>query len=263
VITDDEVMRLFERADPARVDDAAPVIDAAGYLYTLRERSSNVTLIDTEPTPIRPPSRHRWPIIIAAAAAVVLLVVGAVIVAARDNATVPEIPAGPPPTLAPATPAIEAKVAAPESITACVNAGPEVTHGTDERIEVSLPDGTMVVERRRGYTWRQVLGDVSDPRLDGAWYQSWDGDAYTLPGGEPGPLISAVTLRAENDEGAWQGSSVSIELPDGTATSAPLVMTGEGAYQGLTAVLAGEGCFQGYIIEVPAPPLPNTAEDGG
>jgi hypothetical protein len=168
-----------------------------------------------------------------------------------------------PPTLVPATPAIEAKVAAPESITACVNAGPEVTHGTDERIEVSLPDGTMTVERRRGYTWRQVLGDVSDPRLDGTWYQSWDGDAYTLPGGEPGPLISAVTLRAENDEGAWQGSSVSIELPDGTATSAPLVMTGEGAYQGLTAVLASEGCFQGYIIEVPAPPLPNTAEDGG
>jgi hypothetical protein len=107
VITDDEVMRLFERADPARVDDPAPVIDAAGYLYTLRERSSNVTLIDTEPTPTRLPSRHRWPIITAAAAVVVLLVVGAVILAARDNATVPEIPADPPQTLAPATPAEE------------------------------------------------------------------------------------------------------------------------------------------------------------
>jgi hypothetical protein len=32
VITDDEVMRLFERADPARVKDPAPVIDATGYL---------------------------------------------------------------------------------------------------------------------------------------------------------------------------------------------------------------------------------------
>ena len=43
MITDDEVMRLFERADPARVDDAAPVVDAAGYLDALRTRSSNVT----------------------------------------------------------------------------------------------------------------------------------------------------------------------------------------------------------------------------
>jgi hypothetical protein len=149
-------------------------------------------------------------------------------------------------------------VAPPEYVTVCVSAGPEVTRGTDELIEVSLPDGTMTLDRRRGWTWRQAVGDVSDPRLDGAWYQSFDADLYTLPGDQPGPGISAVTLRAENDEGAWQGSSVSIEFPDGTVTSPPLVMTGEGAYEGLTAVLGGEGCFQGYIIEVPAPPVPNT-----
>lgn len=44
MITDDEVMRLFERADPARVDHAAPVIDAAGHLDALRTRSIEVKL---------------------------------------------------------------------------------------------------------------------------------------------------------------------------------------------------------------------------
>jgi hypothetical protein len=54
VITDDEVMRLFERADPARLDDSAPVIDAAGYLDTLRTRSIDVTLTKT---PRHPPDQ--------------------------------------------------------------------------------------------------------------------------------------------------------------------------------------------------------------
>ena len=40
MITDDEVMRILERADPARVDDEIPMIDAAGYLDGLREGAS-------------------------------------------------------------------------------------------------------------------------------------------------------------------------------------------------------------------------------
>jgi hypothetical protein len=72
VITDEEVMRLFERADPARVEDTAPDVDATGYLATLRTRSSNVTLIDTEPASTGPKTGHRRVYItIAAAAAVV------------------------------------------------------------------------------------------------------------------------------------------------------------------------------------------------
>jgi hypothetical protein len=39
-------------------------------------------------------------------------------------------------------------------------------------------------------------------------------------------------------------------------------MTGEGSYEGLTAIIAGPGdiCKSGYIIEgsVPAPPVPQT-----
>jgi hypothetical protein len=87
VITDDEVLMLFERADPARLADARPVPDAAGYLDALRARSINVQLIETDqpPTePTTPTNRHRWPLI-AAAAAVVLVVAGALVFAGRDE----------------------------------------------------------------------------------------------------------------------------------------------------------------------------------
>lgn len=89
MITDDEVMRLFERADPARGDHVAPVIDAAGYLDALQTRSSTVVTIETTPSPTEPTNRHRWRFTAAAAAAVVAIGVGALILAARDDETEP------------------------------------------------------------------------------------------------------------------------------------------------------------------------------
>jgi hypothetical protein len=106
VITEDEVMRLLERADPARRVDAAPAVDAVGYLDALRTRSIAVTTLDTKPTPNRPP-RRRWPIVAVAAAAVVAVVVGGLVLAARD-ADDPRVPAGPSTTAAPGTAAAEA-----------------------------------------------------------------------------------------------------------------------------------------------------------
>jgi hypothetical protein len=50
-------------------------------------------------------------------------------------------------------------------------------------------------------------------------------------------LSRVSTKRIENDEGAWQGSAVCLLQPDGTIYEAPLVMTGEGAYEGLTAIV--------------------------
>ena len=55
MITDDEIMRLFELADPARDDDGARMVDAAGYLDALQTRSYDMT-IDQIP-PRRRPSR--------------------------------------------------------------------------------------------------------------------------------------------------------------------------------------------------------------
>jgi hypothetical protein len=99
VITDDEVMRLFERADPARDDDVASVIDATGYLDALRTRSSYVTTVEINPRHTGSPSRHRWRLIAAAAAAGVLIIGGALMLAAtRDDAAGPvtDTPENPP-----------------------------------------------------------------------------------------------------------------------------------------------------------------------
>ena len=88
MITDDEVMRVLERADPARCDDVAPLIDAAGYLDALRTRTTTVALVDDEPTRPERTGRHRWSIVTTAAAAVLLIVVGALIVTTRDEEVV-------------------------------------------------------------------------------------------------------------------------------------------------------------------------------
>ena len=107
MITDDDVMRLFERADPARYDHATPVPDATGYLDTLRTRSIDMTITQTTPLPTEPKRPHRWPILLAAAA-LVSIVVGALVFAARDDVTDPVTPAAPsaaplPPVTATAT----------------------------------------------------------------------------------------------------------------------------------------------------------------
>ena len=92
MITEDEATRLLKRADPARNDDSAPILDATGYLAALRTRSTTVTLTDTEPTPTRPEHRHRWPII-AIAAAVVAILVGGLVLVTRDDDPNEQIPA--------------------------------------------------------------------------------------------------------------------------------------------------------------------------
>jgi hypothetical protein len=161
----------------------------------------------------------------------------------------------------------------PVEFTACVQPGPEVARGTDEQIEVAVPDGEMTIERSRGYTWRLRVSDVSDPRLDGTWFTSWDADQYVGPGDDPGPVFVTMTQRIVTDEGAWQGSAVRLEFPDDDPPRFPLeVLIGEGAYEGLTAVVQPDDSVtdpsgpcpnnRGYIIEgsVPAPPVPQTGQ---
>ena len=58
-----------------------------------------------------------------------------------------------------------------------------------------------------------------------------------------------------------------LRFPDDTGYLGPMVMVGEGAYEGLTAIVAfesfGDDCaVRGYIIEggVPAAPVPQTGQ---
>jgi hypothetical protein len=150
---------------------------------------------------------------------------------------------------------------APVEITGRILCGPEVQHGNLARNVVPLDDGEMIIVRDRGFAWRQSTNSMSDPRLEGTVHQSADSDSYTLPGGEAGPELGISTKRIENDEGAWQGSSVQLKLPDGTWEEAPYVMVGEGAYEGLTAIYSvdifdcGEDIW-GYIIDGTIPAIP-------
>ena len=77
MITDDEIMRLFELADPAHDDDGARMVDAAGYLDALQTRSYDMTLTEITEAPTKPPRDNRWLLTAVIAAAIVLIVAGA------------------------------------------------------------------------------------------------------------------------------------------------------------------------------------------
>jgi hypothetical protein len=87
MITDDEVMRLLEEADPGRAADISPVSDARSYLDTLRS-TIDVPAVATVPTSI-PPTRRRVRPVVAAVAAVTVLVLGAVALVSRDESGPP------------------------------------------------------------------------------------------------------------------------------------------------------------------------------
>jgi hypothetical protein len=87
LITDDEVMRVLEQANPASVDDPIAMLDVGVYRDVLDARNMTVTLIDSEPTPSEPSGGRRWLMLVAAAAAVVLVATIALVVTGEDDAT--------------------------------------------------------------------------------------------------------------------------------------------------------------------------------
>ena len=151
----------------------------------------------------------------------------------------------------------------PGEFTICVPHNSPLRTGTDEQVVVAHPDGDMTIERQRGYTWSGTH-TATDPRFSGTHYYSWDADSYTLASGDEGPLVYGEGLRIENADGAWQGRGTGATLPDGTMAHGPLLLTGEGTYQGLTAFLVGmdQSCFinwRGIVMEIPAAPVPATS----
>jgi hypothetical protein len=112
VITDDEIMRLFEQADPAR-DDGVRMVDAAGYLDALRTRSYDMQLIDTTEAPTKTPRDNRWVLAAIVAAAIVLIVAGALIVSGGNDE---EVPSGPPTSVLETAPTTLVEQAAGQSV---------------------------------------------------------------------------------------------------------------------------------------------------
>jgi hypothetical protein len=135
----------------------------------------------------------------------------------------------------------------PTEFTGTLRCGPPVSPdraGTEERLEVG-DEGLVLTRGRRG-AWRQS-GSFSDPRLEGAVYATFQWDNYAPSGAGVGPSVTVFAFRIENEEGAWQALGHNAMFGDGTSTEAPVVLIGEGAYEGLVAIFEGteiEPCGQ-------------------
>src|SRR5262245_39957007 len=86
MITDDEVMRLYEEADPARDEPVDAPTDAAEYLDVMRtrERGGQVITVDLEAAP-RAPAGHRRLLVAAAAVALVVALAVSGIAISNDD----------------------------------------------------------------------------------------------------------------------------------------------------------------------------------
>jgi len=203
----------------------------------------------------------------AAAAAVLILAVGggSLILGGGLGA---RATAAPSPTAAPSVNATQAPTASqagavivPGQFTACVPSNTELKTGTHEQSTVAAPEAGTTLEQTRSFTWKGAM-TATDPRFSGTHYYSWDANTYTSSS-QSKQSAYAEGHRIENADGAWSGWSVGASA-GGTLSSGPVVLTGEGAYKGLSAVLVSTvqaGCFfsfSGFLIEVPERPVPYT-----
>jgi hypothetical protein len=125
--------------------------------------------------------------------------------------------------------------------------------------EVTTEDG---VTRQLGNCWAPVVAEPSDPRLAGDL--TFCADAHWFGPLEGSPSVGSGTYRLVNEEGAWQGSQALAEWPDPESgetmgLGGVVVLSGEGAYEGLSAVLTflpDWSDIRGFIFEGAPPSAP-------
>ena len=142
------------------------------------------------------------------------------------------------------TTTLQVEVAAPQppvEFTGRIMCGPPVSSdraGNSETLDVG--DEGLVLTRYRGGAWRQTVR-MTDPRLEGTIYETWESDTYVTQGAEEATGIWASTHRIENEAGAWEGRGYGGNFSDGTAIGDDggndSVWIGEGAYAGLIAIM--------------------------
>ncbi len=202
MIRDDDVMRLFEQADPARLPDRVDdPVDGSDYLTTLRQRSIHVTLTEPNQTEARPAAGRRWAWIGAAAAAA-FVVVGGLVLLTRDDTS---------PSTAPSTDV----------------AGLAADVGVAERFIVAFNDRDLAAMEEvsaAGLTMKSaVTVDVLDvegwPSLL-AWYEAfdwrWDGAICAIS--SPGVDVQCEVLernRLTDLTGARRPATVTFAVTDG------------------------------------------------
>ena len=149
-----------------------------------------------------------------------------------------------------------------------IGCGPEIRAGTIETTSIEDPaDGPLVVRANRGFAWSPQIYSMTDSRMDGILYNSFDSNEF---GPNTDLAYGTGTWRIVNDEGAWEGTFNGLRLDDGESwASTTYPMYGEGAYDGLVALVAwdytrvGSGdCFwivKGVIVEGDLPEAPEPA----
>lgn len=201
----------------------------------------------------------------AAAAVVVVALIGYQLLIAPNVAgpgptpsptAAPTVPSGTGPT-ASVTPALA-------EFTACLPGNVPINDGTHEQQTITGLNGDVTLERTRDATYRGTI-TATDPRFTGNHYYSWNANNYLLGSAEEGQGSWVEGHRIENDQGAWQGWATGAGLPDGTQAGGPIVLSGEGAYEGITAVLfmVDGSCFfdfRGVVMDVPEPSEVYTGE---
>jgi len=141
-----------------------------------------------------------------------------------------------------------------------------------------MGEGNLFRRETRGGFFRPVVEEMSDSRFAGTWTAYLDTDEYVYPGDmEDHPVLMTGLQRIEDDEGAWQGSAPDAMVPDAPLTTwGLLALTGEGAYEGLTALqwtnLVDDTCscgnpdnlcewdIRGLVFEGEMPPVPAVPE---
>lgn len=211
---------------------------------------------------------HRVSTIAAALAVVAVTVLGCGQVPAAEPTSASSTRTSAPATSTPVAPSVtdthqDAEAAQPPvAFTGRIVCGDAVRTGVSE----SPADGGPVRRRTRDWAW-QPTATMSDPRLEGDYYISYDSDDYESP---TVTSVGTGTWRIENREGAWQGSFTNIKYPEST-TIVSTALVGEGAYEGLTAVWEATNhrpvecawAIRGLILagNVPAAPEPYTGEE--
>jgi hypothetical protein len=133
----------------------------------------------------------------------------------------------------------------------------------------TAPDGSL---RWQGLTDRWTI-ESSDPRLSGTYTLFGNGAAWPLD--EEGYVLATVmpgTVRIENEEGWWTGTSLSWM---GVDPAAYYQVQGGGAYEGLTAIFhwvdvivdettdQGWAVYSGVVVPGPLPDHPEPPADRG
>ena len=138
-----------------------------------------------------------------------------------------------------------------------------VEAGTTELEVRPLDEGALVRDQRRDIVARPLVLEMSDPRLDGWVELRLASDDLFFPGMGPSqPGIGWGTWRIETDEGGWSGPFLQARFSDTTRSTHTAALSGDGAYEGLTALWEGsftnDRCgwsVRGVIVEGSYPPV--------